>query len=265
LHSFRKAAIYLQTSPATVSRRISALEATLGAQVFVRTTRKVYLTDIGKTLLANSQQPMLALQGALNRAASSIDEMQGLVRIAATYTIAETNILPVIAQIHHSHPDIKVELLLDESVVDIRDQHIDFAIRIGDLTDPTLISRKLGQDRICYITSPEAGPNPPLLSYGEPEFEPRPPVLRVKDMRLLRTMVKSGFGAAWLPLSLCADDLRSGALVCDESQPEFEFDGFLIYHANRYMPRRTRYVMDEIITYRTNRTAQDIAFKGKPC
>ncbi len=253
--SFRAAAEQLKTSPATVSRRIAELESSLQAQLLVRTTREVYLTDVGEQLFDDTKASMQALFLATKKAANSHDEMAGLVRITATYTIAETVILPLIPQMHVEQPDIRLELMLDESVLDIRDKSIDFAVRVGKLTDPTLIARKIGTDRVSYFCAPSAGSNPPILSYGLPEFEPVPPKLVVKDMRMLLDLLKQGFGAAWLPEMLVAQAKNSG-LVRDTNKPSFNFDGYIVYHANRYISRRTRYVMDNIINSQ-KRLAQD--------
>jgi len=244
--SFRKAASALKTSPATISRRITELEGTLGVQLLVRTTRKVYLTDVGKQLLKDSQAALRQLEYATRRAANSSDHMAGLVRIATTYTSAETLILPLIPQIYENEPTIRIELLLNEAVIDIRDQNIDFAIRFGHLADPTLIARRIGSDQISYYCAAEAGPNPPLLSYGNKDLEPSKPVLRVSDMRMLLDLLSRGFGGAWLPKTLVASAKTTG-LICDLSKPSFSFDAYIVYHANRFIPRRTRYVMDQII------------------
>ncbi len=244
--SFRGAADQLKTSQATVSRRIAELESVLGIQLLVRTTRKVHLTDIGTHLLSDIKAPIAELSEAIQKATNARDTMDGVVRITTTHTIAQTVIIPLVAQMHDEQPNISLELLLDETVLDIRDKSIDFAVRTGKLTDPTLITRKISSDRISYFSAPDAGPNPPILSYGEAEFEPVRPKLRVNDMRMLLDLLKQGFGAAWLPEVLVAQAGKTG-LIRDSSKPSFKFDCNIVYHANRYIPRRTRYVMDTII------------------
>ena len=246
LRSFRKAADIARVSPATVSRRIAELERRMDVQLFVRTTRQVYLTDAGSRLFDETKGPVQQLEDATNMVSNMRDTMNGEVRIATTFTIAETVLVPLIPSIYHREPGIRIELLLDEDVIDIRGQNIDFALRIGKVADPTLIARKVGTDRLSYFTAPRAGPSPPLLSYGDREFEPEMPQLRAKDMRLLFKLVTNGFGGAWLPDSLCAEAEKTGKLIRHTTRTATDFELFLVYHANRFIPRRVQFVMDTI-------------------
>jgi DNA-binding transcriptional LysR family regulator len=246
LCSFRKAADIARVSPATVSRRIAELERRMDVQLFVRTTRQVLLTDAGTRLFNDTKGPVQQLEDATNRVSNMRDTMNGEVRIATTFTIAETVLLPLIPSIYQQESGIRINLVLDEDVIDIRGQNIDFALRIGKIADPTLIARKIGTERLGYFSAPQAGPSPPLLSYGDREFEPEAPQLRAKDMRLLAKLVKGGFGGAWLPDSLCVDAESAGILTRDTTRPAAEFELFLVYHANRFIPRRVQFVMDMV-------------------
>lgn len=245
--SFRAAARVLRTSPATVSRRVAALEHALGAELIQRTTRQFFLTDAGARLVAEARGPLANLKRALDEVSDGAERIAGVVRVAATYTAAETLVLPIMADLYRDYPDIRVELDLDEAFVDIRARAVDLAIRIGKLNDPAMIARKLGTDHVACYRSPEAGEAAPILSYGDAEFEPEPPVFRARDMRLLHKLVCAGFGAAWLPDSLCRDALKSGQLVRDARRGVHAFDAYLVRHANRQMPRRVRIVMDRLI------------------
>lgn len=245
--SFRAAASLLHTSPATVGRRVAALENALGVELIQRTTRQFFLTDAGARLVAETQGPLASLKRALDEISDGADRVAGVVRIATTHTVAETLVLPIMASLHADHPDIRIEMDLDENFVDIRARAVDLAIRIGKLNDPAMIARKLGTDHIAYYQSPKAGTAPPILSYGDAEFEPTPPAFRARDMRLLRTLVRQGFGGAWLPDSLCRQDLASGALLRDGTKEVFSFEAYIVRHANRQLPRRVRLVMDRLI------------------
>jgi len=247
LQSFRGAAEQLRTSPATISRKIAALERSVGVQLILRTTRKLALTEAGEQLFEDIRRPLGRLRAATRQASALRDEMAGLVRLTTTYTVAETLVLPIIPEIHKTYPELRIELHLAESIVDIRDHQFDLAVRLGELRDPTLIARKIGSDCIAFYSAPEAGKSPPILSYGDREFEPAKPVLRTRDMRMLHQLVRRGFGGAWLPDGLCREDLATGLLQRDGQREVFEFDAYLVYHANRFMPRRTQYVMDQII------------------
>jgi len=244
--SFRKAADIVGVSPATVSRRIAELERALAVQLLVRTTRLVELTQAGGQLLEDIKAPIQALDEAATTASAMRDEMDGVVRVATTYTLAETILVPLIPLIHAQQPELRLELVLDEEVIDIRDRSVDIALRIGVLTDPTLIARKLGSDSIYYYASPDAGPNPPLIAYSEDIVDSQKPQLIAKDMRILYKLVRRGFGGAWLPAILCHEDELSGKLLRYPERGCHNFTISLVYHANRFIPRRTLYVMDVI-------------------
>lgn len=245
--SFRAAAQVLRTSPATVSRRVAALEQALGSELIQRTTRQLFLTDAGARLVAEARGPIASLERALGEVSDSAEQIAGMVRIATTYTVAKTLVLPILSELYRDYPDIRVELDLDESFVDIRARTVDLAIRVGELNDSAMIARKLGTDHVAFYRSPQAGKSPPILSYGDAEFEPEPPVFRARDMRLLHELVRAGFGAAWLPNSLCCKDLASGRLVRDSHRGVHTFDAYLVRHANRQLPQRVRIVMERLI------------------
>ncbi len=249
LGSFRQAAEALKTSPSTVSRRISELENLLDAQLFVRTTRSVYLTNIGEQLLKDAEFPVRQLIQATKQAGSARDDLAGLVRIASTYTICKTHILPVLPALYKAHPEIRIELLLNEQVIDIRDQNIDFALRAGLLKDPTLIARKIYTDTVAYFSTPDtAGPHP-YIEYASGTHTNQIPQIMVQDMRSIYRLVREGFGGAWLPVTLCGEDEKTGVLIRDTEKVELSFDFHIVFHANRFIPRRTRIVMDSIADY----------------
>ncbi len=155
------------------------------------------------------------------------DTMSGEVRIATTFTVAESALVPLIPVIYQQEPGIRFDLILDEKVVDIRGQNIDFALRIGKIADPTLIARKVGTGTLAYFTTPQDGPPPPLLSYGDRDFEPVAPHLRANDMRLLFKLVSRGFGGAWLPDDMCADAENADTLIRHGNMPAAVFELFL--------------------------------------
>lgn len=244
---FRNAAKALGTSSATVSRRIAKLEADVGVLLMSRTTRQLFLTDAGARLAEDARGPMAQLQRALDATQDHASDLAGTVRIAATYTVAETAILPILPGLRADHPELRIELDLDEGLVDLRARAVDLAIRVGTLSDPTMIARKIVTDKVSYYRP--AGPDTPypIVSYGDPEFEPEPPALRVRDMRILKRLVRSGYGAAWLPDSICEEDRRAGRIVRDATKPVFSFDAFLVRHPNRQLPRRVRVVADRLV------------------
>jgi len=188
--SFRKAAKRLKTSPSTVSRRITDLENLLGVQLFVRTTRNVFITEVGAKLLANVKPALATLADATEQASHDRDRMSGVVRIATSHTMAQANILPVIPQLRAQYPDLRLEILLDEEMIDMRENGIDIALRAGTLNDPTLIALKICVQTIYSYVRPDMLKDDarPILSYGG-IGEEQESYVDVKNMHLLHNLV----------------------------------------------------------------------------
>ena len=246
LGSFRKAADAGKTSPSTVSRRISELEELVDAQLFVRTTRSVILTNIGNQLLKDAENPVRQLVQATKQAMNARDDLLGEVRIATTYTICQTHILPILPGLYKTHPDIRIELVLNEKIIDVRDQKIDFAVRIGAIKDKTLIARKICTDTLAFYTATNATVPQPYIEYMGGTQTDLPTQVLVRDMRSIYTLVRQGFGCAWMPVSLCLEDEKAGVLQRDPDGGEYSFDFHIVFHANQFLPRRTRVVMDAV-------------------
>ncbi len=259
--SFRKAAIELAMPVATLSRKISKLEDTLGTQLFQRTTRTVILTEMGKKLLEDTTDPLSKLDRAIARATHQPDTISGLVKIATTYTLAETNILPLLPKLRRDWPEIRVQILLDEDVVDIRTERVDFAVRAGELQDPSLIARKICTHRFIRYTTPhmQNQPDPGFVTYGKMLRDSNLPAVEVKDIRMVLKLVLANQGEAWLPDALCHDYERRGDLIRITGAKIFAFNVSLVFGSKKFIPKRVRYVMDAIIEHANqfSRLSQD--------
>jgi len=174
-----------------------------------------------------------------------------MVRIATTYTLAQTNLLPIIPIIRKKWPQIRLNLILDEEVIDIRAERISFAVRAGRLDDPSLIARKICTHHMIKYTSPQLlnSGSTPILTYWERYDLERVADIEIKDMRLLKSLVLSGQGEAIMPDVLCNDEERAGLLVKKPQNTPIDVDIFVVFHSTRFIPKRTRIVMDEVIAY----------------
>jgi len=249
--NFRQAALKLSIPVATLSRKISKLEESLDTQLLQRTTRKVVLTEAGSELLEQISEPLARVRQAARQLDDKRDELAGLVRIATTYTLAQTNLLPIIPKIRKKWPQIKLNLVLDEEVIDIRAERISFAVRAGRLDDPSLIARKICTHQMIRYTSPQFlnSSSTPLLTYWERFDLEGVADIEIKDMRLLKSLVLSGQGEAIMPDVLCIEEERAGLLVKKPDSSQIAFDIFMVFHSTRFIPKRTRIVMDEVIAY----------------
>lgn len=144
----------LGITPMAASRRLASLEAELGVRLAHRSTRSLSLTPEGEAFLPHAQA-MLS-QEADGRAAVRPPDggAWGLLRVTASVPFGRKIVTPMLAQFMRAHPELRVELLLSDSVLDIAAQGIDVAIRIATLHDSSLIARKLADNPSALCASP---------------------------------------------------------------------------------------------------------------
>jgi DNA-binding transcriptional LysR family regulator len=154
LGSFTAAARSLSISPSAVSKSVQRLEQRLGVSLFTRTTRALTLTSEGREL---HHRAIKLLQDAeeIEQVATAVRaEPSGTLRIAASLPIGIHLIAPSLPAFRAAHPKVTIDLRLDDHFVDIVEQGIDIAVRIGDLADSRLLSRRMMPLRLCAYASP---------------------------------------------------------------------------------------------------------------
>ena len=152
--SYTAAARSLSISPSAVSKSIQRLEKQLGVSLFTRTTRSLTLTAEGRDLHERAVRLLRYAEEIEQAAISARSEPSGTLRIAASLPIGVHVIAPALPAFRRLHPKVSVDLRLSDRIVDIVDEGIDIAVRIGDLTDSRLLSRKLAPVRLCCFASP---------------------------------------------------------------------------------------------------------------
>ncbi|NLS14167.1 LysR family transcriptional regulator [Vibrio sp. SM6] len=161
--SFTAAAAKLQTSVAQVSRKIAALEERLAVKLFHRTTRKVSVTEAGRIYFQHCKP----LVEGLELAELSVTEMQsqpkGLLRVTAPVTYGEMNLAPLLHQFLERYPLVDLELLLTNQKLNLIEQGLDIAIRLGRLQDCSLIAKRLASRQLYVCASTSY-----LEQFGEP-------------------------------------------------------------------------------------------------
>jgi DNA-binding transcriptional LysR family regulator len=153
--SFSGAADALAVSKATVSKAITRLETRLGTTLFHRTSRRLTLTDSGRSLAEHAQRILNEGQAAEEAAFESASAPAGLVRVAAPLTFGIRHLAPVLSDFLVMHPAIKVDLRLSDAFVDIVGEGIDIALRIAELPDSSLRARRLGPVNTHIVGAPE--------------------------------------------------------------------------------------------------------------
>jgi DNA-binding transcriptional LysR family regulator len=236
--SFTAAAMRLQLSKQFVSRRVMALEADLGVRLLVRNTRKLAVTDLGQEFYERAKRILTEVADAEQAMSSQRSNPRGLLRVSAPMSFGTTHLSPLVADFMRANPDVRIDMELSDRVVDLIGEGFDMALRIGTLTDSSLIAQKLTEIRMIACCSPgyaaarrlPATPDDlarhPCLLYGQEgrtgwefivdgarrAFEVRGP-LRANNGEVIRDAAVAGLGIALLPEFIVSATVASGALI----------------------------------------------------
>jgi DNA-binding transcriptional LysR family regulator len=161
--SLSAAARRLKTPLATVSRKVSELEAHLGARLFIRSARRLTLTDAGQDYLAASRRILEEVGEAERAASGEYRAPRGDLVITAPVVFGRLHVLPIVTGFLQAYPEINVRLALADRVVDLAEDRVDVAVRIGPLPDSGLIATRLGAQRRLICASPAY-----FAAHGEP-------------------------------------------------------------------------------------------------
>ena len=160
--SFSRAGREAGLAQPTVSRMIGALETRLGVKLLTRTTRRVVLTDAGTALIERARSALAKVEEAEN-AARGADALSGTLRVATPVTFGAREIVPALGSFLAEHPGLRVSLLMADRRVDLVEEGVDLAIRLGPLGDSSFVSRRLASAPRLAVASPDY-----LARRGEP-------------------------------------------------------------------------------------------------
>src|ERR1700722_12734116 len=186
--SFRKAAAELGVTPSAMSRAVRALEARVGAALFIRTTRSVGLTEAGERFLVRARPAFEELVGATEDARDLGRRPAGLLRLTAPRAVVPTLLEQLIAPFYEAYPDVEVEIAATSDLVDIAAEGFDAGIRQGQFIEADMIALRLK-------------PSHPLAVVGSPDYlhrRQRPKL--IDDLRqhaCLRMRRSNGSIAPW--------------------------------------------------------------------
>ncbi|MEE3627232.1 LysR substrate-binding domain-containing protein [Nitrospirillum sp. BR 11752] len=164
LGSYTAAARALGVSPSAVSKSVQRLEQQFGLSLFTRTTRSLTLTPEGRDLHERALRLLQHADEIEQAALASRAEPNGTIKIAAPLPIGVHVLCPALPRFREQYPKLVVDLRLADRVVDIIEEGIDVAIRVGDLADSRLLSRRLGPHRLCAYAAPSY-----LRRHGTPQ------------------------------------------------------------------------------------------------
>ncbi|MCP3419751.1 MULTISPECIES: LysR family transcriptional regulator [Bradyrhizobium] len=186
--SFRRAAAELGVTPSAISQAVRALEARLGAVLFIRTTRSVGLTDAGERFLARARPAFEELVAASGAARELGQKPAGLLRLTVPRSVVPILLEPLIASFCKAYPEIEVELAASEELVDLAAGGFDAGIRMGQFINPDMVAVRLTKPfPFAIVGSPDY-----LARRGRPK---RPDDLR--EHACLRLRRSNGGLAPW--------------------------------------------------------------------
>ena len=155
LGSLSAAARAMGISPTMAARHMEALEARLGTTLVRRTTRRLSLTDAGRTFLERAERLLAELAEAEAEASAVTVKVQGLVRATAPAVFGTMHLAPLLPGFAAQHPGVRLELGFNDRTVDLLEEGWDMALRIGHLADSMLIARRLATVRLVVCAAPD--------------------------------------------------------------------------------------------------------------
>jgi len=149
--SFSAVAREANTTQSAVSKQVAALERVLGVKLLMRTTRSLALTDEGERYFEQVRRLVAEIAEAESTLVSGERKLTGWLRVAASVGFGRLKLMPLVQSFLADHPDVKIDMKLNDGFVDLVEQGIDVAVRIGELSDSNLIARRVGSARRLLV------------------------------------------------------------------------------------------------------------------
>ena len=219
-------------SKATLSRRVADLEEQLGVRLIERSAKGLELTEAGRQLLGRTEGPMSEVVEAVTATQEGGGKVGGHLRIAAPVLFSQLAMGRICADFRVHYPDVTVEVVAEDRLVNLVEEQFDIAIRPNPRVDTALVGRCFAKDRLVVVAAPSVPmPQPsskPVrvpaivnafrdeetwdIDGGRLTVEPIP-MLRLSSMLMLRDAAVAGGGVALVPQSIVWQQLAKGELV----------------------------------------------------
>jgi len=151
--SFSAVARETQSTQSAVSKQVASLERELGAQLLNRTTRSLALTETGERYFAHAQRLVAEIDEIESELLRGEQQLSGWLRVAASVGYGRLKLLPLVKTFLALHPNLKIDLKLNDGFIDLVEAGIDVAIRIGELSDSSLVTSRIGTTKRVLIAS----------------------------------------------------------------------------------------------------------------
>ncbi|MBO6755174.1 MAG: LysR family transcriptional regulator [Roseibium sp.] len=260
----------MNLSPAVVSKRIRRLEDKLGTRLLQRTTRQIAMTEAGQGFYERVIAILASVEEAETFVSRGSAQARGVLKVAAPTSFGRLHIAPHLGQFLAANPDISVSLDLDDGFVDIVGDGYDLAIRIAELSDSSLVARRLAPVHRILVASPDY-----LDQLGEPQtideladnhlclaaanqdpwrlvgpdgiqtVRTQAPV-RTNSSEVVRECVLSGVGVALRSTWDIGPELREGRLrlVLPQYRASKDVGLYAVYPSRRFLPAKVRVFID---------------------
>lgn len=269
--SFSKAAKMMGMPNTTVSAKVAQLEKRLGVTLIQRTTRKLQITPAGEVYFKKCLSALEEIRHAESELTKSEKKPQGTLRITAANDIGHTIVPALVSRYLQKYPEMKVELIITNRVVDLVGEGVDIGIRAGELEDSSLRSKKLTSAKMGFMASPiylkkHGTPNNlkqltehKLLRFSEfsetltIERTDHQLLEKIKlkgkitadDLETLKRFAILGEGIALLPIFLCEEELKNGKLTHLLKQWQKSSGSFTLVHpAQKFISAKVRAFYD---------------------
>jgi DNA-binding transcriptional LysR family regulator len=226
-------------SKATLSRRVSELEQNLGVRLIERGTQSLRLTDEGRALHERTHGPLAEIAEAEEAVMLGASTPRGRLRVSAPIVLAHVALSRVSARFVSTYPDVQLEVVAEDRLVDPVEDGFDLVIRVDPSRDERLVGRRILDDQRLVVAHPDivmpeastddaeapsvkavlTSKSPPdlvwrfQLNTGDERLIRPVPALRFSSLLMVREAVLAGAGAALLPKLLVEDDIKSGRLT----------------------------------------------------
>jgi len=272
---FSAAAELLNMSPSAVSKLVSRTEARLGVQLFKRSTRSMTLTPEGREFYSNCARILQDIEDAELSVTKGFAQVRGLLRVNASLPLGQHYLVPLLQEFKAQYPEIRIDISLTDSKVELQRDEVDVAIRMGPLHDATFRARKLGSSRKVVVAAPSYLKNHPapqapadLQDHNCLNFNFRrsldewPFIVDGKLVHLavdgetqtnngetMRQITLQGLGVSRLGMFHIFDDIQRGDLV--ELLPQYNAGDIeeitIIYLNQKHIPPRVRVFIDFVV------------------
>ncbi len=272
--SITKAAEQMNIAKSAVSKRLSLLEQKLGIKLINRTTRKSSITEAGQRYYQRSKLIVDEVDELNSQTSSSKRALEGTINIAVPLSFGLTHLTPALDLFLLQHKDLKLKINFSDQKIDIVEQGVDLAFRIGELDNSTLQARKIAPIKHVLCASPEY-----LTLYGEPKtpsdlnkhkvikygstdqsglkflgLDDKEQIVHIEPHILanngdfLKSLAESNHGITYLPTFIVWQSLATKTLI--PVLPEFKLPtiyAYAVYPPNRHLPLKVRSLIDFLV------------------